>query len=149
MQGVLVSLKENFAEPAQFDALWEQSIHEPQPDWLHQIQTGSVSKKGRISQKQLDVIVANTVAVMTEVEEKRSEWRETIAGALQQTQANDGQQDGAFFAAILAILDGQEPSLPEDSPYTAKFAEILAGIAAYVQGEQASVEVSGEVIQAV
>src|SRR5436305_14192409 len=41
MQGVLVSLKENCTQSAQFDALWEQSIHGPQPDWLRQVQTGS------------------------------------------------------------------------------------------------------------
>src|SRR5947207_2491740 len=74
---------------------------------------------------------------------------ETIARTLRQAQASNEQQDAAFFAAILAILDGQEPSLSEDNPYADKFAEILAGIAAYAQGEQASTEVSGEMIQAV
>lgn len=33
---------------------------------------------------QLQVIITNTVAVMTTVQERRAEWHEAIAGALQQ-----------------------------------------------------------------
>ena len=40
MQEILASLKEQFAETAHFDALWEQAVYEPQPDWLRAVLPG-------------------------------------------------------------------------------------------------------------
>lgn len=42
-----------------------------------------------------------------------------MVGALQraQQQGTDWQIEVEFFAAVLAILDGQTPELPEDQPY--------------------------------
>ncbi|MEO8956067.1 MAG: tetratricopeptide repeat protein, partial [Ktedonobacteraceae bacterium] len=40
MQEILASLKEQFADTAHFDALWEQAVYEPQPDWLRTVPPG-------------------------------------------------------------------------------------------------------------
>ena len=82
--------------------------------------------------EQVNTIVGNTVAVMTAVPERRAEWRETIAGTLANAQQRgaDWQIEVEFFTAVLAILDGQPPSLPVDHPYAAAITAILDGIAA-------------------
>jgi hypothetical protein len=81
---------------------------------------------------QLQVIVANMVAVMTTVQESRSEWREAMANSLQQAQQEgaDWQIEVEFFSAVLAILDGEVPALPGDHPYAPALATIQEGIAA-------------------
>jgi hypothetical protein len=63
--------------------------------------------------------------------ERRAEWRETIAGALAAAQQHgtDWHIEVEFFTAVLAILDGQPPSLPADHPYAAPIAAIHDGIA--------------------
>jgi len=93
-------------------------------------------------------IISNTVAVMTTVQDRRAEWREKIAKALQ-----DARQRGAdwqivvdFFSTVLAILDGQALDLPADHPYAEAVTAIQAGIAA---GGPQIVEVSEEVVQAI
>jgi tetratricopeptide (TPR) repeat protein len=81
---------------------------------------------------QLQVIVTNTVIVMTTMQEHRAEWREAMAGALQeaQQQGADWQFEIEFFGAVLAILDGAAPALPGDHPYAPALAKIQEGIAA-------------------
>ncbi len=79
---------------------------------------------------QIQQIVTNTVAVMTTVQESRTEWREVITKALQQAKSINRQQDADFFAAVLALLDGQPPALPGDHPYALTLAKIQEGIAA-------------------
>jgi len=81
--------------------------------------------------EQITAIVGNTVAVMTTVPERRTEWREAIAHMLA-----DAQQRGAnwqieveFYTTILAILDGQSPTLAADHPYASAIAAIQDGIA--------------------
>ncbi len=86
------------------------------------------------------MIVANTITVMTDVPEKRDEWRETIAGALKQAQDTSQVQDAKFFTAILAILDNQPPSLPEEHPYAEQINAIQAGISAGGQDEGGDTE---------
>ena len=97
------------------------------------------SSSATLPAEQLRVVVANTVAVMTTVQERRAEWRETITGLLQ-----DAQQRGAdwrieveFYTAILALLDGQPATLPAEHPYAPAWKEIVDGIAAGgVQGDE-------------
>jgi tetratricopeptide (TPR) repeat protein len=79
---------------------------------------------------QLQVIVANTVAVMTTMQERRAEWREAITKALQQVKSSNRQQDADFFAAVLAVLNGELPVLPGDHPYAPALAKIQEGNAA-------------------
>ncbi len=149
MQQLLISIKGEYLGPAQFDALWQQVISNPQPDWLREVQAGSSSEEGHISAEQLKVIIANTITVMTDMPEKREEWREAMSDALQRAQGNNQAEDTGFFTAILAILDDQSPSLPEGHPHTDEINSIKAGIAAGGQGEEISVGVSGEVMQAI
>jgi len=78
----------------------------------------------------IQVIVENTVAVMTTAKDNRNEWRETIAGWLDQAKSINRRRDVEFFTAILAILDGQTPDLPEGHPYAEALASIQAEIAA-------------------
>jgi hypothetical protein len=88
---------------------------------------------------------------MTTVPEKRDEWGETISNVLKQVQSRNQVQDAEFFTAILAILDGQSPSLPGDHPYAGPINSIGAGIAAGGEPEsvETSIAVSDELMQAV
>jgi tetratricopeptide (TPR) repeat protein len=100
---------------------------------------GQANQTVTMPAEQLQVIVHNTVAVMTTVQESHAEWHKTITGALQdaQEQGADWQIEVDFYAAILALLGGQSPSLPGDHPYAAALAQIQAGIAAGgVQGDE-------------
>jgi hypothetical protein len=81
--------------------------------------------------EQITTIVNNTVAVMTTMPQRRIEWQEAIAQALQNAQARGAnrQIEVEFFTDVLAILDGQAPSLPAHHPYAAAVAAIEDGIA--------------------
>ena len=69
--------------------------------------------------ERLQVIVHNTVAVMTTMQERHAEWHKTITGALQDAQQRgaDWQSEADFYTAVVALLDGQSPSLPDEHPY--------------------------------
>jgi tetratricopeptide (TPR) repeat protein len=97
---------------------------------------------------QIQQIITNTVAVMTVVQDRRAEWREAIAGALQEAQQQraDWQFERDFFTAILAILNGQAPALPEDHPYAQAVEAILAGIAAPQEDEPDDLPFDAELI---
>jgi len=136
VQQLLISIKGQVLGPAQFDALWQQIITEVQPDWLRDVQVRAPSAQTHLSSEQRRVIVANTITVMTDVPEKREEWRETIAGALKQTQSINQAQEVGFFSALLALLDHQASSLPEGHPYAEEIKAIQAGIAAGGQDQE-------------
>jgi tetratricopeptide (TPR) repeat protein len=95
---------------------------------LDQANSGSAT----MPSDQLQVIVSNTVAVMTTMQERRAEWREVIAKALQNAQqrGTDLQIEVEFFTAILAILEGKVAALPGDHPYAPALTQIKEGIAA-------------------
>jgi len=130
MQQLLISIKGKVLGTAQFDTLWEQVMSEPQLDWLRKVQAGPSDEQSHISSEQLKVIVSNTVTVMTVMPEKRDEWRETMTETLQKAQNSNQSQGAELFLAILAVLDGQAPSLPEGHPYTDALNAVQAGIAA-------------------
>jgi tetratricopeptide (TPR) repeat protein len=90
--------------------------------------------------EQIQAIVSNTVVVMTIMPEKQSEWRETITEDLQDAQQRgaDWQIEVDFFTAVLAILDGQSPSLPAEHPYAEAVTAIQEGIAQMKQGGETS-----------
>src|SRR5205807_9494773 len=97
-------------------------------------------------------ITTNTIAVMTTVQDRHAEWREIMTKDLQ-----DAQQRGAnwqievdFFTAVLDILDGRTPGLPDNHPYAQSVAAIQDGIAnGGVQDDDVSTDDPGEMIQAV
>jgi hypothetical protein len=74
----------------------------------------------------------STTRVMTVVPDHRAEWHAEMTASLQyaQQQGADWQIEVDFYTAILTILDGQTPALPEDHPYAPALADIQAGIAA-------------------
>jgi tetratricopeptide (TPR) repeat protein len=79
---------------------------------------------------QIKQIVANTITVITVQQDRRAEWREVIMEELKQArqQGVDWQIEADFFTAILAFLDGQLPTLPEEHPYAQAIAMIREGI---------------------
>jgi hypothetical protein len=79
---------------------------------------------------QLQAILSNTIAVMTTVQDRRAEWREAIRELLQQAKSRNRQQDADFLAAILAVLNGESPTLPSDHPHAPALVQIQEGIAA-------------------
>ena len=81
---------------------------------------------------ELQVIVSNSVSVMTTMQERRAEWREAIFNALQDAQQHgtDWHIEVEFFTAILAILDGNAAVVPGDHPYAPALARFQEGIAA-------------------
>jgi tetratricopeptide (TPR) repeat protein len=101
--------------------------------------SGQSGGSSTMSAEQITVFVGNTVAVMTTVPERRAEWREAVQQAREnaESRGTDWQIEVEFFTAILAILDGQAPSLPADHPYAAAIAAIQNGIA---NGEPAADE---------
>jgi tetratricopeptide (TPR) repeat protein len=150
MQQLLISIKGQVPGPSQFDALWVQVMHQPQPDWLRDVRANMPNKPNHLSPEQLRIIVANTITVMTTIPEKRDEWLGSMTNALQQAQQSNQSQDIEFITAILAVLDGQSTALPEDHPYAAALEEIQSGIAAGgLQSEESLFAVSDEVVQAV
>ena len=78
--------------------------------------------------ERVSTIVATTIAVMTFTPENRAEWHKTIAQLLQLSQLAYRQFDMDFFLAVLAIVDGQRPTLPADHPYAQTIAAILKWI---------------------
>jgi hypothetical protein len=93
---------------------------------------GQANQTATMSVEQLQVIVHNTVAVMTTIQERHAEWHKTMTGVLQDAQERgaDWQIEVDFYTAVLALLDGQTPSLPDDHPYAGALAQIQSGIAA-------------------
>ena len=148
MQRLLLTLKEQVLGPELFDSLWAQLFHDPQPMWLTAGESSSnAGEQEGIPLAQLEVIVANTVTVMTEIPEKRQEWREAMEAAFRHAQQIERVQDVEFFSTILAVLDGHIPSLPESHPYRGKLTQIQQGIAAgELPEEGASFAVSEEVM---
>jgi tetratricopeptide (TPR) repeat protein len=95
--------------------------------------------------EQIQTVVSNTIAVLTSVPNKHTEWRASITGALQQAQSINRSEDAEFFTAVLAFLDGQPASLPQGHPY----AEAVAAIGQGIAGGGASQPDAGDVMQAI
>ena len=94
-----------------------------------------------MSPEQLRPIIANTIVVMTTMQDRRDEWREAMTKELQDAQqrGTDWQIEVDFFTTVLAILDGKSPDLPGDHPYAQAVVAIQDGIVAGVeQGGTAS-----------
>ncbi len=87
---------------------------------------GGPSGPATLPAEQIRLVVANTVAVLTDVPEKHGEWRAAIAERLQhaQQQGPDWQIEVELYTTVLAMLDGQAADLPADHPY----AEVIAAI---------------------
>jgi tetratricopeptide (TPR) repeat protein len=78
-----------------------------------------------LSSQEVEMVADNTLIVLTDMLEKRSEWHEIVAGALQRAQADKMQAEMEFLTAILALLDGKTPSIPAENPYAGAVQAIL------------------------
>ena len=148
-QTFLVAAKQQLSA-GQFDALWEQVIAEPQPDWLREEQADAADKPGPLPAEHLERLIAYTVAVMTVMDDKRADWRQAIAESLQQAREVNQPEEADFFAALLALLDGEQPYLPENNPYIEALTAIQYGILeTKAHSDSGSFEISEELAQAV
>lgn len=70
--------------------------------------------------------LGNTHAVRTAVPEKLDEWRGVLEGHKGKMLAMgaDWQNEVAFVEALLAVLRGEKPVLPNDNPY----ADLVKGL---------------------
>ena len=67
---------------------------------------------------------------MTVAQPQRDEWRGALQGARSQL-VNIGdavQTTIAFIDALLAVLDGQSPTLPSDNPYHEALQQVVDAI---------------------
>jgi predicted ATPase len=101
-------------------------------EWEKALQNGDPlpgsKQTPRLSQEQLQTIIHNTIFVMTRMSEKQQEWREAVSVMVEKSQNQRWQKEMDFFQAILAILNGDPPELPQGHPYAAAVQSILAGI---------------------
>jgi tetratricopeptide (TPR) repeat protein len=92
----------------------------------------SLTPGATMSAEVISTIVSNTIVVMTTMREHHDQWRKQIAESLQEARGRgrNWQVDVYFFTAILEILDGRQPSLPDTHPYAQAVTRIQEGIAA-------------------
>jgi hypothetical protein len=90
--------------------------------------TSSSSNGNGLSSQQVQTIATNTLAVLTDMPEKRGEWRESIAEALEQARTANLQSEIELFTALLNLLDGETPSIPLENPYAKLVQTILQGV---------------------
>jgi tetratricopeptide (TPR) repeat protein len=89
--------------------------------------TFGASANQTISDEQLRIIVSNTITVTYAMPEKKTEWRQIISNVLAKAHEFKRKEDAEFFQALLDLLDGRSPSLPEEHPYHTALDQILAG----------------------
>lgn len=106
----------------------------PYADALAEIITGIGSCRyqyvAALPMAQMEQIVSDTIAVMSVEPQRHAEWRMSVAAALMRAR-HWGEQwmpEVEFFTAVLAILDGQSPTLPQGHLYAGLIAEVINGI---------------------
>ncbi len=81
----------------------------------------------------VQMLARNTVAVKTEVPDKLDEWREQLNN-IRADFANRGPDwaiEVTFVEALLAVLDDQPVSLPDNNPYAPVVQQVVAAINAH------------------
>jgi pentatricopeptide repeat protein len=75
-------------------------------------------------------VIDTTILIMTEQVEQLPDWRERVSMLLEYAiqEGADWQAEVDFFTAVLIILDGEIPTLPEQHPYAQALVDILKGI---------------------
>jgi tetratricopeptide (TPR) repeat protein len=91
---------------------------------------------GWVSPDKLKFIIINTIAVLTNVPEKKDEWQKKIIMMQDQAQKDKVEEDVIFFNAILSLLDGKTPEIPYDNPYEV----IIKNIVQHLSSEDTSFE---------
>jgi hypothetical protein len=127
-QAVLLEKEVKHLDYAQYAALLAQWEEADQAGNAIPRRAESGSDTEGISPDQLELIIQNTTAVLTEMPEKRAEWREVIAGAKQQAANTNHPVEVEFFQAVLALLDGEVASLAPDHQYGEALEVIQEGV---------------------
>ena len=70
----------------------------------------------------------NTVAVMTVAQPQRDQWRGIVRQNADLAQQHGDTLNGTFFNALLAVLDGQSPTLPSENPYAGELQQVVDAI---------------------
>ncbi len=128
----------------------------PYADALAEIITGIGSCRyqhvAALPSAQMEQIVSDTIAVMSVEPQRHAEWRMSVAAALMRAR-HWGEQwmpEVEFFTAVLAILDGQSPTLPQNHLYAGLIAEIINGIEQrlrqHVSGEHSASPIPKDVV---
>lgn len=93
------------------------------------IQTSS-SAQSTLPDEAIQHLASNTYAVMTSHSVKHSEWREHLQRVREAFEDNgdDYQIEVAFAVALLSILDGGSPKLPDSNPYSGVIQSVLGKI---------------------
>ena len=81
-----------------------------------------------LNNEQLQMIVRNTLVALTSAPDKLPQWRTGLRTSYQQAQRTNAQAEIELFAALLALLDGVQPNLPADNPYTGMVMAILQAL---------------------
>jgi tetratricopeptide (TPR) repeat protein len=78
----------------------------------------------------VQMLCGNTVAVRTSVPEKLDEWQAQLVAihADWLTRGDDWANEVAFAAALLAVLAGESPALPDENPYADVVAQVVKNI---------------------
>jgi len=86
------------------------------------------NKENRIPADQLQVIIYNTIAVLTGLP-GRDEWLALLVQAQAQAGQFGNTPEQEFFAALVDLLRGVRPALPDGHPYASVLQLVLDGVA--------------------
>ncbi|MBN2046747.1 MAG: hypothetical protein JW750_02790, partial [Anaerolineaceae bacterium] len=89
---------------------------------------GNPFADGELPLSQVNQICANTTMIILTVHAQADEWRQQIIQFRQNAIDANFPHDQAFFDAVLAVLAGQEVSLPEHPLYRAAITEMQENI---------------------
>lgn len=115
----------------------------------HNLEHGGAGDKAEtMSAEQLEQMVMSTITVMTIAQDKRAEWYAAMEGARRHAEEQGPQwfAEVEFFTAVMAILDGRKPKLPDDHLYAGTVQEILDNVGS---GGAGLAQPTVEVVQAV
>jgi|GEM_PF-1053957 len=84
-----------------------------------------------LSTEHTNTLVQNTIAVSTSAQASKSSWRESLVNLREAVEKDNLPVEIAFMSALIDVVDGNTPTLPDDNPYQLYLQEVLDGIANY------------------
>lgn len=135
VKNLLSTFKANYGHE-HFDELWAEHLNDPQPDWLN---IPNVNYIG-LSSEEKQVVIANTVAVMTYAESQSSAWQADVEHALRLSHIRGDHNLVDFNQAVLQLIKNSTADLPATNPYHADWEIILDDIRHYRTAKHISPE---------